>query len=193
MRDVKVAIDPGHGGPDPGSVNGSFLEKDFTWQISKQLQGVLELHGIDSVFTRNEDEDPAFSVRNRRANDAGAKLIVSVHVNAFKDGSARGLKAYYWPENRDMLAMAKIIQRAAPYELYRNNALPVPAVPGVEQRSRNLLGAYTLPAVLIETAFISNDNDLAALQDKDCQQRIAIAILLGILSYGGRAWTTQKP
>lgn len=187
-----VAVDPGHGGQDSGCFYGGVKESDIAWRISGRLKAQLEYHEIEVILTRNEDEDPSHSVRNRRAQDHHATLVVSVHANAAANPQAHGLIAFHWPENAEMASMAKIIQRAAPYELYRGVA-PTAALPSNYPRVRNVLEAFTAPAVLVECGFLTNPKNLSALCDDGCQQRIAMAIALGVLSYGGKSWTEQRP
>jgi N-acetylmuramoyl-L-alanine amidase len=101
----RVVIDAGHGGPDGGGpMRAARLhEKDVTLQIALRLGGILRSRGVDVVYTRTTDTLIALSDRGRIANQAGADVFISVHVNAanpgWRDpGSARGFETYFLAE-----------------------------------------------------------------------------------------------
>lgn len=182
-----VAIDPGHGGKDPGCVFGEHKESDIAWDIAGICKLLIESHGIECVLTRNYNDDPSFKTRDSRAVDRGATLVVSIHVNASESPNSHGMRCYYWPGNVETRAICSAILSAAPEELIRLGEIPRPTNKDTDPRARNVLGSYTYPAVLVETGFLTNYNDRNALLDDGMQHRIAMAICAGILS------VTSKP
>ncbi len=95
LRVKKIVVDPGHGGQDPGTRAGSLLEKDITLDIGMRVRKLLEERGFDVVMTRETDVFIPLEQRAFLANDAGADLFVSIHVNAARNRSARGLETFY--------------------------------------------------------------------------------------------------
>lgn len=103
-----VAIDPGHGGVDPGMQGPigrtPFLfEKDVTFAIARALERELTARGVGVVMTRTRDTLISRSDRGRIAGQAGAHLLVSIHVNAANPGwrnarGARGFETYFLGE-----------------------------------------------------------------------------------------------
>ncbi|MFH1652538.1 MAG: N-acetylmuramoyl-L-alanine amidase [Pseudomonadota bacterium] len=94
---LKIVIDPGHGGKDPGakSKNG-LMEKDLTLDISKRLAKVLKKNLNAKVWmTRSRDKYLTLEERNKLARDKEADLFISVHVNAAKDKKLSGIETYY--------------------------------------------------------------------------------------------------
>jgi len=91
-----VAIDPGHGGKDSGTLLPQYglLEKDITWDIAVRLRKLLEAD-FEVVMTRNGDETVALKDRTEIANASAADLFVSVHVNWLPDREARGFETYF--------------------------------------------------------------------------------------------------
>lgn len=82
-NDLVVALDPGHGGSDPGAVNGSLKEKELTLKIASYCRDALrEYSDVEVVMTRSTDEYVGLSERVDRAVDAGANVFVSFHINA---------------------------------------------------------------------------------------------------------------
>ena len=91
-----VVIDPGHGGRDSGAHLPRFglLEKDLTWDIADRLRAQLEGE-FTVVMTRHGDEAVELARRTEIANEAGADLFVSIHVNWLPDREARGVETYF--------------------------------------------------------------------------------------------------
>lgn len=102
-RKVRVVIDPGHGGKDPGA-RGSYgvVEKDVTLDISKRVARKLKDRlGFDVTLTRQTDEFVTLGRRKDVANRLEADLFVSIHVNAAKNRRARGIESYYLKNTND--------------------------------------------------------------------------------------------
>ena len=96
MRDVVVAIDPGHGGDDPGAVGqGKFYEKDAVLAIAKKLHLLFEKEpGFKSVLTRKGDYYLAHRKRTEIARQQQADVFLSIHADAFKTDKASGASVY---------------------------------------------------------------------------------------------------
>src|SRR2546429_8396330 len=100
-----IAIDPGHGGSptsdptqlwDPGVVVGSIMEKDITLDLAMRLRTLLQRERVKVVLTRTSDQYVEISERWNRAHAAGARMFVSLHVNAYDgDPSINGLAVFY--------------------------------------------------------------------------------------------------
>lgn len=95
-RLIVVAIDPGHGGEDPGAIGPTGLkEKDVVLAVSKQLQERLNaLPGMRAMLTRDADFFVPLHERVRKARRVQADLFVSVHADAFLTPQARGASVF---------------------------------------------------------------------------------------------------
>ncbi len=93
----RVMIDPGHGGASLGTHTASGLtEKEITLDIGLRLQQLLAREGFEALLSRQNDEFVALRERARLANEAGADVFVSIHVNYIEDGAEiRGVETYY--------------------------------------------------------------------------------------------------
>jgi N-acetylmuramoyl-L-alanine amidase len=97
-----VMIDPGHGGYDPGTQSsGGMMEKDLALQIATRLKVALEARGIRAELTRSTDVFISLADRTRIANQAGADLFVSIHLNSSPNTDTTGIEVYYLNNTTD--------------------------------------------------------------------------------------------
>lgn len=89
-----VIIDAGHGGKDPGAVRGKVHEKDLNLAAARQLRKILHSRGYRVVMTRDSDVYVPLRDRVRIARESRGDLFVSLHADAVKNPSTRGLSAY---------------------------------------------------------------------------------------------------
>jgi N-acetylmuramoyl-L-alanine amidase len=171
-----VAIDAGHGGSDPGAIGPSgVLEKDVVLAIAQDLRTLLVRQRIDVVMVRDADVFVPLEDRARIAARGGATLFVSIHANAAVDANANGAQAFYLtPQSAPLAsAIADEIGRAAGVGS-RGIAVARFAV---------LVGNPHIPAVLVETAFVTNPREEQLLRDPAGQQAFAQGILKGLQRY----------
>ena len=92
-----VALDPGHGGSEPGASANGLVERELTWKIALYCKEALESYAnVEVVLTRGSDEKVSLVERVNRAVDAGANVFVSLHLNS---GPASGNGAEVWYPN----------------------------------------------------------------------------------------------
>jgi N-acetylmuramoyl-L-alanine amidase len=174
-RAPAVIIDPGHGGSDSGAVGPTGLrEADVALGIGRMVQQALERQGVRVVLTRNDDSTLGLEERPDIARREGGIIFVSIHANASASAAKKGTEVYYW--SHESAALAAALQREVVRDL------------GEPDRGIRTAGFYVLvkspmPAVLIETAFISNPDEERFLRDPAVQQRIADAIARGIIRF----------
>lgn len=222
-RLLTIAIDPGHGGEDPGAIGkrGS-REKDIVLSISRRLKQKIEAEpDMRSYLTRDGDYFVPLHVRVNKARRVQADLFVSIHADAFVKPHARGASVFAlsqqgatstaarWLANKENNAdligglniktqdkqVAQLLLDMSTTAQIKDSLKLGDAVlkqiggfaklhkPQVEQASFAVLKAPDVPSILIETAFISNPEEEARLNDHEYQEQIAQAILRGIRSY----------
>jgi N-acetylmuramoyl-L-alanine amidase len=95
-RDLVIAVDPGHGGKDPGARGRSgLLEKDAVLQISRRLARKIDQEpGMRAALTRKNDSFIHLRERMERAHRQQADLFISIHADAFRDQRVRGATVY---------------------------------------------------------------------------------------------------
>lgn len=194
---VKVLIDPGHGGLDGGASSGDIVERDITLNISHEVAKRLEKKGATVIMTRKKAGDALDehapgedfpTVRARKLADLKLReemaikedpdVFVSVHVNAIPQEKWRGAQVFYHESGHpNSEFLAKSIQESFRVTL-KNTEREAQGVTGVY-----LLKKAPMPAVLVETGFISNNEERALLTDPKYQKKVADSIVEGISSY----------
>ncbi|MEC4892400.1 MAG: N-acetylmuramoyl-L-alanine amidase [Oscillatoria sp. PMC 1051.18] len=171
-----VAIDPGHGGKDPGAIGrGGLQEKDVILPIAQQVGQYLEQQGVNAMMTRSDDRFISLEGRVQMANRAGANLFVSIHANAISLSrpDVNGLETYHY---RSGLRLAQTIHRS----ILRNVNV---RDRGVRQARFYVLRRTSMPSVLVEVGFVTGRDDAANLSNPTYRNQMAQAIALGILEY----------
>ena len=110
---MKICVDPGHGGYDPGAVNHNVgvTEKSLALKIAALLGGELASRGYDVFFTRELDTFIPLGFRTKIANNEKADLFISIHLNAAADPAAQGIETWYYEGSRESERLASIVQR----------------------------------------------------------------------------------
>lgn len=100
---TRIALDPGHGGVDPGAKGpGGLSEKDLVLDIAHRTAPLLARElGVATLLTRDVDARVPLEERVARANAFGADLFISIHCNADRSGSARGVMTFVLDGARD--------------------------------------------------------------------------------------------
>lgn len=176
IHDAVVALDPGHGGDDPGDVgHDNVLEGELCWELAHRVAERLVACGARVRFTRHEAESPDDGERARRANEIDADLFVSLHLNAHDAASAEGSSTSFFRTSHAGERLADSIQQ----RLVRLGFRDCRSHP----RSFTLLRETRMPAVLVEPLFITNPGEAKRLEDPGFRSRLAGAISEGILDY----------
>jgi N-acetylmuramoyl-L-alanine amidase len=174
-----IALDAGHGGRDPGAVVDDVLEKDLNLEIVGRLRDLIDAEpDLVARVTRTLDIFVSLEDRIRIAEEAGAVIYVSVHVNSFGSPDADGIEtivADTRPLDDDSWVLAELIQDGLV------NAT------GARDRGTRSQESYTqrteMPAVSAEVGYLTNPDEKAKLVDPEYQQRIVEGILAGIRQF----------
>ena len=117
---IVVAVDPGHGGIDPGAISGELVEAELMLTVARRLKEALVRTGrFDVVLTREEDVFVPLEARLTRARAAGADVFLSLHADtlAEDDGAASGMTVYRLSEDAAEAADVLLAERHAPSDL----------------------------------------------------------------------------
>lgn len=108
---LRIAIDPGHGGVDPGAVREGIMEKDIALKFSLELAEIIkEQTSFEVVLTRQTDTSVSLSERVQFARRSKADLFLSVHSNTVTRGDASGASVYTLSERATDAASARLAE-----------------------------------------------------------------------------------
>lgn len=170
-----VVIDPGHGGGDSGACNSYFgiAEKHLNLDLAFALGKYLEGYGMKVIYTRKTDRDVTWAYSPDRlelqaradvANFNQADIFLSVHCNASTSPSLNGFSVY-WSKVSDYPLAIKFDRDFISPELDLAHR-------GVIKGSFYVLRNTKMPAIIIETAFVSNSSDAEKLKSKNFRDKI---------------------
>ena len=171
-----ICVDPGHGGIQPGAVNGRFKEKTATLAISLKLRDKLKEAGFKVVMTRDTDIDVSLSSRCKISNDCGANAFISIHLNSCHSDEPHGAETWKWHKTRPF---SKTLADAVQADLI--------AATGAKNRGVKESDVYYVlkhtkaSALVVECGFISNNEECHKLFNPDYQEKIADGICSGII------------
>ncbi|TVZ75389.1 N-acetylmuramoyl-L-alanine amidase [Aeribacillus composti] len=186
---VKIFIDPGHGGNDPGAVANGLKEKELTLKIAKKIQSLLgEYQNISVKLSRTTDVYLSLSQRADLANKCGADYFISVHINA---GGGTGFESYIY--NGSVSSATIAYQNVMHQEIMK-------AISGVKDRGKKranyaVLRETKMPAILTENLFIDNSSDAGKLKSDAFLDQIAFGHVQGLVKAFGlkkKAASNQK-
>ncbi len=191
LDDQKVILlDAGHGGFDGGAVaSDGTVEKHINLIIAEKLRAMLRLNGYTVIMTRESDtatDTSGETIGSRKKSDLENRLklmeehpeavFVSIHLNKFTTTAASGAQVFYTPNFKEAETLGKSIQKSVVELLQPDN------VRVVKQGSKStyLLKRASVPAVIVECGFLSNNDERERLKNDGYRSKMAFAIMCGI-------------
>jgi N-acetylmuramoyl-L-alanine amidase len=219
-RSFVVAVDAGHGGHDAGAMGRyGLVEKKLCLDIARRTVEILSRSGhVRAFLTRDGDEYLTLPRRNEIAEQKGADVFVSIHLNTAPSRNARGAEIYFVApagaeraasqalesgeaahdfgleergnddivhilldvNQQAVLARSELLAESILESVRARDLLPTRAV---KQKSFSVLRTISMPSVLVEAGFISNNADAKLVKDPDGREKIARAIADGVLKF----------
>ena len=181
-----ITLDAGHGGSDPGAIGSDGTkEKNITLAITKMVKEILEQKGAKVYMTRTTDVD-VFGPNASDAEELQARvnvgekynsdMFVSLHINSSVNKNVGGFSTYYYPKTDNDLRLAKNIQNKLAANFGVDDL-------GVRQANFYVIKRISMPAVLVEMCFISNEKELTLMKGQWFQKKTARLIAEGIEKY----------
>ena len=185
----RIVLDPGHGGSDTGAIGPTGVtEKSIALRIAKRLKTLLEAEGAEVILTRTEDTEVSpkkakatdveeLQARCDIANQNSADIFLSIHLDAFSGPEAHGTTGYYYEMgSADSRRLADCIKRGVLRRL------------GTFDRGTKPCAFYVcrhtdMPAMLLETAFVSNPREEQMMNSEEGVENAAQGIAAGIAEY----------
>jgi N-acetylmuramoyl-L-alanine amidase len=184
LVDKVIVIDPGHGGSDLGVVVPDGLlrwtEADLAYDIASRLEGRLGAAGMRVHLTRGPNQPSALSDRDRTAlaNELGADLFLSIHLDGHKNQDASGVATYHYGTTDGVVStigerLAGLVQREIVMRTKLNDCR-------THAKSWDLLRLTKMPAVRVEVAYLTSPEDRARLVDAQFRERVVEAMIAAV-------------
>lgn len=193
---MKVFLDPGHGGRDPGAVAGGVHEADLNLAVAKKAKTLLVARGYQVYMSRSNDSYVSLLDRSKIANEQNADLFISIHVNSTGSATtnANGIESYYYEYNPDYPSkingdmhnnQERIKKSKTLTNLIHDNMIEYTGANdrGTDGDTFSVVREAAMPATLIELGFINNTKERQKLVTSSYQQKLAKAIADGIDEY----------
>lgn len=189
---IRIVLDAGHGGPDPGAINKklNLYEKNVCRQIVDALLKTADTNKYYIIETRPLDSNIHRHYRMLLANDFKPNLLLSIHNNSFFNSKLDGTEISYADSS---LNVVDSLSKPNPHKnvcielsdsLSKNIAYVFPNMKnrGIRVRKDRIWMIYAgnFPSILVEFGYISNPKDALVLSDPNAQQLLAQAIWFSV-------------
>lgn len=170
----KVVLDAGHGGSDYGAIREGINEKDITLDVTHRVDAILRSKGYKTALTRKDDTFVSLEDRVNISENETPEIFVSIHVNSAVATEPYGIETHYYHDYSKELA--DVIHKHLAKEVNSKDR-------GLFKSKFYVINHTTVPAVLVEIGFISNENERNELITDLRKQKTAKAIADGIIEY----------
>lgn len=183
-RVFTVVVDAGHGGVDGGAVGSKskVAEAGLNLSVAKLVEEKLKISGIDVLMTRTDENALAsgkksdMQARKEIMNLPGVTVVVSIHMNKFKDTTVHGAMAFFMPGSDEGQKLAQLVADAVCDSTEQNRRK-------ASKADFFMLRESPSPSVLVECGFLSNAAEEEKLLDPEYQEKIADGIVRGVIAY----------
>lgn len=178
VYDHIVVVDAGHGGADTGTYakRGKWAEKDYNLDFVNKIREIWQDENVKLCFTRLNDEEVSLSDRVEFANDLEADLFVSIHCNSTDEYAGNGLEALY--KSKKYGEISKSIAENCLANLEESTGLSNRGV--LNGENIYIIRKAKMPTVLLEMGFLSDEKDLAYMEQQENRKKMADAVCVSI-------------
>ncbi len=173
----RIVLDPGHGGADEGGRYESITEADLTWDFATRLEGRLSALGVSSWLTRGPNTGASDEQRAHFANEIGADLLLSLHVDSYRSPRAEGLASYHYSGDASSSTIGERLAELAQREIVARTGILDARVHG---KTWSILRLTRMPAVRVEIGYLSSPADRARLIDPAFRDTVAEGLLVAV-------------
>jgi len=183
-----VVLDPGHGGADRGHTAHGLVEAAVAEDLVARIEGRLTATGVTAYLTRARldlgEAPPDEHSRAVTANELGAHLLLSVHVDGCASAAANGVAAFFYGDrgrgSRSVIGarFAELLRREV---TARTDLLDC----GSHEKTWDLLRSTRMPAVRLELGYVTNPGDAARLADDGFRDTVAEAVVVALRTLYG--------
>jgi N-acetylmuramoyl-L-alanine amidase len=173
----RIVLDAGHGGDDAGVVADGATEAEVVWDLASRLEGRLSALGVQTWFTRGPGNGASEEQRAKLANDVGADLLLSLHIDGSSSPRANGIATYYYGAGESASTIGERLADLALRELVARTGMGNNRIHG---KTWELLRLTRMPAVRVEVGYLTSPEDRARLRNPQFRDTIAEGLLVAV-------------
>ena len=180
-----VMIDPGHGGSAPGNSSGGMIEKDYNLNTSLATTEYLRSKGFNVIMTRDTDKTLSLGNRTALSNSLKPDLFTSIHYNGSTNKQGHGVEVFYKLKDKNggttKTVATNILNRILEKFKLTNRGIKTRVLPSDSTKDYlYVLRSNDMPAVLVECAFLDNENDMSLINSSAKVKEMGTQIGKGI-------------
>jgi N-acetylmuramoyl-L-alanine amidase len=173
----RIVVDPGHGGPDLGTVHDGITEAELVWDLATRLEGRLTALGVGTWLTRGPGNGRTDEERAALANEVSADLVLSLHIDGFTSPKANGLATYFYGTDNSSSNMGERLADLVRRELVARTGLTDGRTHG---KAWSMLRLTKMPTVRLELGYLSSPIDRPRLLDPLFRDTVAEGLLVAV-------------
>ena len=184
-----VFLDPGHGGSAIGAQNTNrrLQEKRLTLDIAKRVERLLTAKGYPVRLSRTRDVAISLQKRVAIAERRSAAIFVSIHINSSPKRETTGTEVFYYATKKNNSLERILASKRLGTSILNSLCQTLPTNSrGLKEGDFYVIRETTMPAVLVEVAFITNPKESLLLTSAPYKQQVALALAKGIEEFFGK-------
>jgi N-acetylmuramoyl-L-alanine amidase len=192
QRMVKIYLDAGHGGKDPGAIGNGLQEKNVVLDISKRIEQKLQAYkNVEIMQTRTDDTFLSLDQRSNKANAWRADCFLSIHLNSATSNLARGFETYIY---NGLISPATVAyQNVIHEEVIKKIGKMISSDRGKKKANFAVLRESNMKACLGENLFVSNSSDANLLKQDSFLDMLSQGYVNGLENFFGLERTIRPP
>lgn len=173
----RLVLDPGHGGGETGVCTAGVREAELVWDLTSRLEGRLSALGVRTWLTRGPGNGATDDQRAQLANDVGADLVLSLHLDGSTSPRANGIAAYFYGAGESASTIGERLADLVQRELVARTGMRDNRIHG---KTWGLLRLTRMPTVRVEIGYLTSPEDRAKLCDARFRDTIAEGLLVAV-------------
>ena len=184
-NNIIITLDAGHGGEDFGAhsnIGPIYHEKNLNLAITKMLKQFLDRQGFTTVMTRMSDDFISLDKRAEYANNQNSDLFISLHFNSAPSKEADGIEVFYYrtSQNKERSDQSSLLAKLVLDKIIETTQAKSR---GIKHGNFAVIRETNMPAILVESGFLTNDDEMQKIKDPAYLKKIAWGVSLGIQEY----------
>jgi len=183
---MRIAIEAGHGGADPGAVGHDLQEKNLNLIVAFHTAAILQQHGLQAILIRGHDHNITLPARTNMAIQLSAQAYLSIHFNAFNLPQPRGMEIFHSRVHPSPLGRLVLEELLIMFPNLPSRGLKTRLNDQGQDWFHTIRAMGQIPSIVTEGAFITNPEDAELLKDPSFLFNHATALARGVIKFANQ-------